>query len=299
MFKSGFITIVGRPNVGKSTFMNNVLGTKIAIMSPKAQTTRNKIQGIYTTDNEQYIFIDTPGIHKPKHELGKIMTSTALNSCKDVDVVFFIVSANDKKGPGDLFIIEELKKIKSPVFLLVNKVDLVKKDDLILTIDSYQSEMEFAEIFPISALNGENVPSLLNKVSDYLDEGPMYFPKDQIVDQPERFIISEIIREKILFLTEQEIPHSIAVIIESLKQDEKNPNLINCHATIYVERTSQKGIVIGKGGALLKEVGIQARKEIKNILGSKVYLELWVKVKKDWRNKMTDLKSLGYNVDKY
>lgn len=299
-FKSGFVSIIGRPNVGKSTFMNQVLGQKIAIMSPKAQTTRNKISGIYTTKESQVVFIDTPGIHKPKNELGKFMTKTALNSLNSVDVVLFMVSAIENLGPGDQYIIEELKKVKSPVYLIVNKVDLAKdKARLAQTVQTYQEAYPFAKTLEISAMNRYNVDILLEEIGKDLEEGPQYYPSDQITDHPERFLIAEIIREKVLHTTRDEIPHSVAVIIERLYRDEKLDNLINVEATILVERDSQKGIVIGKKGEMLKKIGTMAREEIKNILGSKVFLETFVKVKKDWRNKKLDLRDLGYREDEY
>ncbi len=293
-FVSGFITIIGRPNVGKSTFINRVLGQKIAIMSDKPQTTRNKIQGIHTTSDSQMIFIDTPGVHKPKHELGRTLTNNAINAIKGVDAVLFMVPANEKLGPGDLFIIEQLKTSKLPIFLVINKIDTLRDRSILQDkIAEYHENLNIEKVFRISALNGDNVIEMLDDLRKYLPEGPMYFPSDQITDHPERFIISEIIREKILFLTRDEIPHSVAVIIESMKKPNEEENLVEISATIIVERDSQKGIVIGKGGAMLKEVGTRARMEIKDLLGTPVFLELFVKVKKDWRNKKMDLKNFG------
>ncbi len=293
-FVSGFITIIGRPNVGKSTFINRVLGQKIAIMSDKPQTTRNKIQGIHTTSSSQMIFIDTPGVHKPKHELGRTLTNNAINAIKGVDAILFMVPANEKLGPGDLFIIEQLKNSKLPVFLVINKIDTLRDKGILSDkIEEYKEHLKIERVFKISALNGDNVIEMLDALEEYLPEGPMYFPSDQITDHPERFIISEIIREKILFLTRDEVPHSVAVIIESMKKPNENENLVEISATIIVERDSQKGIVIGKGGLMLKEVGTKARVEIKDLLGTPVFLELFVKVKKDWRNKKMDLKNFG------
>ncbi|MFJ8236911.1 GTPase Era [Ureibacillus sp. NPDC094379] len=298
-YKSGFISIIGRPNVGKSTFLNRVIGQKIAIMSDKPQTTRNKIQGVLTRDQSQMIFIDTPGIHKPKHKLGEFMIKVSKNTLREVDVIMFMVNAEQGLGKGDEFILELLEGTKTPVFLVVNKIDQIHPDELGGIIDSYQSKYNFAEIIPISALQGNNVDNLLEVIEKYLPQGPQYYPADQVTDHPERFIISELIREKVLHLTREEIPHSIAVVIDRIKRDDENENMIRVQATIMVERDSQKGIVIGKRGALLKEVGTLARKDIELLLGSKVYLELWVKVQKDWRNKSTHLRDFGYREDEY
>lgn len=297
-FKSGFISIIGRPNVGKSTFLNHVVGQKIAIMSDKPQTTRNKVQGVVTTDDAQMIYIDTPGIHKPKHRLGDFMVKVARNTLGEVDVILFMVNAEQKIGPGDRFIMEMLENTKTPVFLVINKIDLVHPDELLETIVSYQSEYDFAEVVPISALNGNNTDQLLETLKKYLPEGPKYYPDEQVTDHPERFIISEFIREKVLHLTREEIPHSVAVVIEKIEREEDR-DMVNIMATIVVDRDSQKGIVIGKRGALLKEVGTKARKDIEMLLGSKVFLELWVKVQKDWRNRPTRLKEFGFNDEDY
>ncbi|KPN96929.1 GTPase Era [Lysinibacillus sp. ZYM-1] len=298
-YKSGFISIIGRPNVGKSTFLNRVIGQKIAIMSDKPQTTRNKVQGVLTTTDSQMIFIDTPGIHKPKHKLGDFMLKVAKNTLREVDVIMFMVNAEQKLGKGDEFILEMLAGNSTPVFLVINKIDQIHPDELLGIIESYKERYEFAEIIPISALQGNNVENLLATLSKYLPEGPQYYPADQITDHPERFIISELIREKVLHLTREEIPHSIAVVIDKIRRDEENNDKIHVAATIIVERDSQKGIVIGKRGALLKEVGTRARKDIEMLLGSKVYLELWVKVQKDWRNKSTHLRDFGFRDDEY
>ena len=298
-YKSGFISIIGRPNVGKSTFLNRVIGQKIAIMSDKPQTTRNKVQGVLTTDDSQMIFIDTPGIHKPKHKLGDFMLKVSKNTLREVDVIMFMVNAEQKLGKGDEFILEMLAGNPTPVFLVINKIDAIHPDELIGIIESYKERYDFAEIVPISALQGNNVENLLVTLEKYLPEGPQYYPADQVTDHPERFIISELIREKVLHLTREEIPHSIAVVIDKIRRDEENEDKIHVAATIIVERDSQKGIVIGKRGALLKEVGTRARKDIEMLLGSKVYLELWVKVQKDWRNKSTHLRDFGFRDDEY
>lgn len=297
-FKSGFISIIGRPNVGKSTFLNRVIGQKIAIMSDKPQTTRNKVQGVLTQDTSQMIFIDTPGIHKPKHKLGDFMMKVAKNTLKEVDAILFMVNATEPIGAGDKMIMELLKDNKTPVFLIINKIDQIHPDEILAIIDSYKEEYDFAEIVPISALQGNNVERLLQTIEKYLPEGPQYYPADQVTDHPERFIISELIREKVLHVTREEIPHSIAVVIEQIKKEDSK-ELINVSATIIVERDSQKGIVIGKRGALLKDIGTKARHDIEMLLGSKVFLELWVKVQKDWRNKSNQLRDYGFRDDEY
>ncbi|MEX6014508.1 GTPase Era [Mammaliicoccus sciuri] len=296
-FKSGFISIIGRPNVGKSTFMNKVIGHKVAIMSDKAQTTRNKVQGVLTTDDAQMIFIDTPGIHKPKHALGDYMMKIAKNTLKEVDLIMFMVNVDESIGKGDEYIIELLKQTKTPVFLVLNKIDLIHPDQLLVEIEKYQKTMDFAEIIPISALKGLNIETLLEQFKKYLEEGPMYYPKDQISDHPEQFVVAELIREKALHLTNQEIPHAIGVNVDKMTKAEGEK--VQVEATIYVERDSQKGIVIGKGGKMLKEIGKRARRDIEMLLGSKVYLDLWVKVQKDWRNKPNFIKQIGYREDEY
>ena len=296
-FKSGFVAIVGRPNVGKSTFMNYVLGQKIAIMSDKAQTTRNKIQGVYTNQDCQIVFLDTPGIHKPKHELGNFMVESAYSALKEVDAVLFMVNAAEKRGPGDDFIIEKLKKIKTPVFLVLNKIDLISRDELLDRVESYQETIPFAGIIPISVLQGNNVQELMITLTNHLPEGPQYYPSDQITDHPEYFVVSELIREKILHLTKEEIPHSVAVTVDKMQKDEFDK--VHVYANIIVERPTQKGIIIGKGGKLLKEIGVRARKDIEQLLGNKVYLELWVKVEKDWRKKKSHLQDFGYRTTDY
>lgn len=296
-YKSGFVSLVGRPNVGKSTLLNRLVGQKVAIMSDKAQTTRNKIQGVLTTDTEQIVFIDTPGIHKPKHRLGDFMVQTALSTFNEVDVVLFLVNVTEKRGPGDNFVIEKLKHVKSPVFLVLNKIDKVHPDELLPIIEDYSKQLEFAEIVPISAIEGNNVDHLLETIHKYISEGPQYYPEDQISDHPEYFIVSELIREKVLERTREEIPHSVAVVVESMKREDNEKVLVN--ATIIVERKSQKGIIIGKQGKMLKDIGMNARKDIERLLGDKIYLDLWVKVQSDWRDKQSNLKDYGYNKDQY
>ncbi|KAA9310819.1 GTPase Era [Staphylococcus epidermidis] len=293
--KSGFVSIIGRPNVGKSTFVNRVIGHKIAIMSDKAQTTRNKIQGVMTRDDAQIIFIDTPGIHKPKHKLGDYMMRVAKNTLSEIDAIMFMVNVNEDIGRGDEYIMEMLKNVKTPIFLVLNKIDLVHPDTLMPKIEQYQSYMDFTEIIPISALEGLNVDHFIDVLKSFLPEGPKYYPDNQISDHPEQFVVSEIIREKILHLTSEEIPHAIGVNVDRMiKEDEDR---VRIEATIYVERDSQKGIVIGKGGKKLKEVGKRARRDIEMLLGSKVYLELWVKVQRDWRNKVNFIRQIGYVED--
>lgn len=296
-FKSGFVSIIGRPNVGKSTFMNKVLGQKIAIMSDKPQTTRNKIQGVYTTDDSQMIFIDTPGIHKPKHELGEHMMKVARNTLRETEVILFVVNVSEEIGRGDEFIIDMLQNTKTPIVLVMNKIDLVHPDKLIQQIEVYKDKLEFSDIVPVSALQGNNIDTLLEVIEGYLPEGPMYYPADRVTDHPEHFIVSELIREKALHLTSQEIPHAIGVEIDKMKADERGT--VHVSATIYVERNSQKGMVIGKNGKMLKEIGKLARVDIENLLGSKVFLEVWVKVQKDWRNKSQFIRSLGYKDEEY
>lgn len=295
--KSGFVAIVGRPNVGKSTLLNRIVGQKIAIMSDKAQTTRNKIQGVYTTNKTQIVFIDTPGIHKPKHRLGDYMVEAAYSALHEVEVVLFMVAADQKRGKGDDMIIERLKKLNVPVYLVINKIDKIHPNDLLEQIDDFKSQMDFAQIIPISATQGNNFETLMSELEKSMPAGPQYFPEDQITDHPEYFVVSELIREKILQLTRDEVPHSVAVVIDSMKRkpDEK----VQIQATIIIERDSQKGIIIGKGGSMLKKIGTQARKDIEKLLGDKVYLELWVKVQKDWRDKQVYLTDFGYRKEDY
>ena len=295
-FHSGFIAIVGRPNVGKSTFLNRVIGQKIAIMSDKPQTTRNKIQGVYTTKEAQIVFIDTPGIHKPQNKLGDFMMESALSALKEVDAVLFMVNATEHRGAGDNFIIDQLKNVDKPIYLLINNIDEISPDDIMPIIERYKNALEFKDVYPISALQGNNVPELIDTLIKELPNGPQYYPADEVTDHPERFVISELIREKVLELTRQEIPHSTAVVIESIKTED---SLLRIRATIIVERDGQKGIVIGKGGSMLKKIGTLARKDIENMMGNKVFLELWVKVEPQWRDKANLLNSYGYRKDNY
>ncbi|MBK7921214.1 MAG: GTPase Era [Veillonella sp.] len=291
-FKSGFVAVVGRPNVGKSTLINALIDDKIVIVSDKAQTTRNRIICVYTDETKQVVFMDTPGIHKPKHKLGEYMVDAAIESLKEVEAVLFVVAGNEKRGPGDNFIIEQLGRVKVPVFLLINKIDTLSKEDLMKVIVSYQDAYDFAGIIPISAKEKDNLDEVLTVLDENLPEGPQYFPDDMITDQPERLIISDIVREKILLATRDEIPHAIAVDVDEMKTREDGTTYVR--ATIYCERDSQKGIIIGRRGALLKELGAAARADIQRLLATKVYLDLWVKVKKDWRNKSGMLSELGY-----
>jgi GTPase len=295
--RSGFVAIVGRPNVGKSTLMNYMIGQKIAIMSDKPQTTRNRIHGVLTNERGQIIFMDTPGIHKPKHRLGEQMVKTAVQTLDGVEAALFIVDATMPKGAGDEYIIELLKKVKdTPVFLLINKIDLIEKQQLFEIINSYKDSYEFAEIIPISAKSGDNVDALLDRLMGLLPEGPQYYPPDMVTDHPERFIVAELIREKVLHLTHEEVPHSVAVEVEQMQLREEK-NMLVIHAAIYTERDSQKAIIIGKSGALLKQIGQRARYDIERLLGSKVYLELWVKVKADWRNREHMLRNFGFTEE--
>ncbi len=288
-FKSGFISIIGRPNVGKSTLLNALLGEKIAIISDKPQTTRNKILGIVNHPGAQMVFLDTPGIHKPMHRMNEFMVQTALRTYNEVDVILMLVEATELPGAGDRFIIETLAKVKTPVFLLINKVDLIKKDGLLPLMQEYSKLYNFTEIIPVSALKND-LGGLLDTILKRLPQGPQYFPDDQLTDQPERFIVSEIIREKIFELTKEEIPYATAVIIEEMKEE---PDITRIHAAIIVERDSQKGILIGKGGSMLKKIGTLARLDAEKLLGAKIFLKLYVKVKKGWREDEHMLKNIG------
>lgn len=290
--KAGFVAVIGRPNVGKSTLINSLIGQKIAIMSDKPQTTRNKILCVLTQPDAQILFIDTPGIHKPKHKLGEYMVKTAENTLKEVDVVLFVVDATAEMGPGEHYILERLSEVKTPVILTVNKIDQVKRETVLPIISRYTAVREFTAVVPISAIEKTNLPNLVDEIKKYLEPGPKYYPDDMITDQPERNVIAELIREKVLHLTRDEIPHAIAVDIEEIAT--RHNDDLYVRAVIYVERDSQKGIVIGAGGSLLKEIGKLAREDIENLLGSKTFLDLWVKVKKDWRNRDSLLKSFGY-----
>lgn len=294
-FKSGFVALVGRPNVGKSTLMNQVLGQKVAITSDKPQTTRNRIHGVYTSDQGQIIFIDTPGVHKPHHKLGEYMMQVVRSTLSEVDVILFLSDVTQSIGAGERFIMQLLEQVKTPVFLILNKIDQVHPDELLPVIDRYRQHYDFTEVIPVSALYGNNISTLLQSILQILPEGPMYYPPDQATDHPETFIVAELIREKILLLTREEIPHSVAVVIEEMTRREEG--VVYVHAVIYTERASQKGILIGKQGHMLKKVGQMARQEIEALFGSKVFLDLWVKVKEDWRNRDLMLKNFGYQVD--
>lgn len=291
-YKSGFVAVIGRPNVGKSTLMNNLIGQKVAIMSDKPQTTRNKIMGVLTQKDAQIIFIDTPGIHKPKHKLGEYMVKEAEGSLREVEVILFVVDATAEMGAGELYILDNLANVRIPVILVVNKIDRIEKPKLFPIIEKYTSEFKFAAVVPISALDQTNFDGLVAEIKNFLEPGPQYYPEDMVTDQPERLVIAELIREKVLHLTKEEIPHAILVDIEEIVT-RANEDLY-VRAVIYVERESQKGIVIGAGGRLLKDIGKLARADIESLLGSKVYLDLWVKVKKDWRNRANVLKSFGF-----
>lgn len=293
-FRSGFIALIGRPNVGKSTLMNHLIGQKVAIMSDKPQTTRNRIHGVLTTENSQVIFLDTPGIHKPHSQLGSYLVQTAKKTLQEVDLILFLVDAAEGIGAGDRYIMRHLQGVKTPVFLVVNKIDLVHPDSLLPLIDQYRNQYDFAEVIPLSALKGNNTSTLIQLIQEKLLPGPQYYPADQVTDHPEQFLVAEIIREKVLELTREEIPHSVAVTIEEMKPREKK-NLMDIRATIYTERPSQKGVLIGKQGSLLKEVGRRARLELEGLLGYRLFLDLWVKVKKDWRNQHYFLDQLGYS----
>ena len=292
-YKSGFVALIGRPNVGKSTLLNFLVGQKVAIMSPQPQTTRNKISGIYTDDQEQIVFIDTPGIHKPKNKLDDFMDKSSYSALDEVDVVLFMVEP-EPAGKGDQYIAELLKKIKKPVFLVINKIDKVHPDKLLSIIDSYKNLGDFAEIVPISASQGNNVSELIKTIAKYLPEGPQFYDADQLTDRPEYFIVAELIREQVLKLTQEEVPHATAVVVDRMRDHEGGK--LQIEATIYVERPGQKGIIIGKKGQMLKQIGIAARQEIEALLGEKVNLRLWVKVQKNWRSDPVFLKSIGYNA---
>jgi GTP-binding protein Era len=295
VFRSGYVSLIGRPNVGKSTLLNTILGEKVAIVTDKPQTTRNRIIGVKTLSDAQIIFIDTPGIHKPKHKLGELMVKDAQQSAMEVDLIAFMVEP-EVPGRGDKFIIEILKKLKKPVFLLINKIDNVKKQNVLPVIDAYSRLYPFKEIMPISALKGDGIDILLKTTVKYLLEGPKYYPDDIVTDQLERFMVSEIIRQKAMEQTKEEVPYSVAVEITdwSERQTERGEEIIFINANIFVERKGQKGIIIGKSGSLLKAIGTSARVEIERLLGTKVFLELWVKIKKDWRSDVRILRELGF-----
>lgn len=295
-FKSGFVTIIGRPNVGKSTLMNHLIGQKIAITSSKAQTTRNRIQTVYTSQEGQIVFLDTPGINRAKNKLGEYMLSAAENTLKEVDVILWLVEPTTFIGAGERYIIEQLNKVHTPVILVVNKVDTVGEEEIFKAIDTYKEVYDFKEIVPVSALRDKNTDELIKTIFSYLEEGPQYYDEDTITDQPERAIVAEMIREKALRCLDKEIPHGIAVVIDRMK-DREGGNLVDIDATIICERDSHKGIIIGKQGSMLKKIGTQARKDMENLLDTKVNLKLWVKVKKDWRDSEFLLKNYGYQRD--
>ena len=294
MFKSGFVSIVGRPNVGKSTLMNNVVGEKIAIMSDKPQTTRNTIQAVYTDEECQIVFLDTPGIHKPKNKLGEFMVKSATDAFKNVDLVLFVVDDSKKIGPGDRKIIEDLRGIKTSVILVLNKIDKLEESELFELMQLYSNEDLFKAIVPISALKGRNVNELLKVIGNYLQEGPKYFPDYMITDQPERVLVSELIREKVLHYLNDEVPHGVAVEVERMKS-RQDKDIVDISAVIYCERDSHKGIIIGKNGRKLKGIGKSAREDMELLLGSKINLQLWVKVKENWRNLQNYISDFGYN----
>ncbi len=292
--KSGFVTLIGRPNVGKSTLMNKIIGQKIAITSNKPQTTRNRIQTVYTSDEGQIIFLDTPGIHKAKNKLGEYMVNVAERTLKEVDVILWLVEPSNFIGAGERHIVEQLKNVKTPVFLIINKTDTVKKDDLFQYIDTYRKIYDFAEIIPASALKGDNTDTIIELIYKYLPYGPAYYDEDTVTDQPMRQIAAELIREKALKCLDDEIPHGIAVAIDRMNF-RKDGSIVDIDATIVCERESHKGIIIGKGGAMLKKIGSAARYEIENLVETKVNLKLWVKVKKEWRDSDFLLKNFGYD----
>ncbi|MBS6721939.1 MAG: GTPase Era [Clostridiales bacterium] len=293
-FKSGFVTIIGRPNVGKSTLMNCLIGQKIAITSSKAQTTRNRIQTVYTNEEGQIVFLDTPGINKAKNKLGDYMLMAAERTLNEVDLVLWLVEPTTFIGGGEQYIIDKLQNVKTPIFLVINKTDLATEEDILKAIVAYKDKVDFAEVIPVSAKEGTNTDDLIKTIFQYLPEGPMYYDEDTVTDQPERQIVAELVREKALRLLSQEIPHGIAVVIDRMKIRPKG-NLVDIEATIICERDSHKGIIIGKKGAMIKEIGSSARQEIENLLDMRVNLKLWVKVKKDWRDSDLLLKNYGYN----
>lgn len=305
--KSGFVAIIGRPNVGKSTLMNHIVGQKIAITSKKPQTTRNKIQTIYTSEKGQIIFMDTPGMHKAKNKLGDYMMNVAKSTLNNADVIVWLVEPSEFIGEGDKGIIKQLSGVKKPIILVINKIDTVNKPEVILYMDAYRKQMDFDEIIPISAFKGENIDELVDCIYKYLPYGPYYYGEDEITDQPQRQIVAELIREKALRLIDKEIPHGIAVVIDSMKYREEvarpnvkyeYPGIYDIDATIICERDSHKGIIIGKGGAMLKQIGSKARPEMESMLDAKVNLKLWVKVKENWRESDYLVRNFGYKEDK-
>ena len=296
-FKSGFVTLIGRPNVGKSTLMNHLIGQKIAITSDKPQTTRNRIQTVYTDERGQVIFLDTPGIHKAKNKLGEYMVKVAKETLSEVDVILWLVEPTTFIGAGEQYIIEQLEKVNTPVILVINKIDTVKKEEIMASIEAYQKKLPFAEIIPVSAQKKENTDRLMELVFQYLPYGPMYYDEDTVTDQPERQIAAELIREKALRLLGEEVPHGVAVTIEKMRE-RNDGSMVDIEATIVCERDSHKGIIIGKQGAMLKKIGTKAREEIERLFEYKVNLKLWVKVKKDWRDSDILMKNYGYRDNK-
>lgn len=293
-FKSGFVTIIGRPNVGKSTLMNHLIGQKIAITSRKAQTTRNRIQTVLTEEEGQIIFLDTPGINRAKNKLGDYMLTAAERTLNEVDLILWLVEPTTYIGKGEQYIINKLKNVNTPVFLVINKTDTVGSEEVLKAITAYKDQFGFAEIIPVSALKGTNTPDLVETIFRYLPEGPMFYDKDTVTDQPERQIVAELIREKALRLLDQEIPHGIAVVVERMKTRRRG-DIVDIDAVIVCERDTHKAIIIGKQGSMIKEIGTKARREMENLLDMKVNLKLWVKVRKDWRDSDLLLKNYGYN----
>ena len=292
--RSGFVTLVGRPNVGKSSLLNSLVGEKIAIVTDKPQTTRNRIQGIYTDSERQIIFVDTPGIHRPRHRLGTYMVKVAQGALSGVDVVIHVVDAGAPLGPGDRYIGAQLSELRLPVLQAVNKIDIASHERIILALDEYSRLCDYKEIVPISALTGKNLPLLLELITQYLPAGPQLYPDHMVTDQTKQFAIPELIREQVLRLTRDEVPHSVAVMVEEMKERKPRAPLY-IRATVLVERESHKGIIIGQGGRQLKTIGQRARQGIENLLGQRVYLDLWVKVKEDWRDQIRSLHELGYS----
>ncbi len=293
MYNSGFVTVIGRANVGKSTLLNKIIGEKVSIISNKPQTTRNKIQCVYTESNCQIVFLDTPGIQRPKNKLGEYMLRISKNTLEEVDVITFIVDESLEIGFIDNYIIDQIKNIDTPKILLINKIDKLKEDQIINLVNKFETLNIFEQIIPISAMEGINIGKYIEVLKKYLPEGPQYFPEDMITDQPEKFIIAETIREKALYYLREEIPHGIFVAVDMMEQREEQ-DIIDLYATIYCEKNSHKGIIIGKGGKMLKKIGTDARKDIEKLLGSRINLQLWVKIEKNWRDKENKLRYFGY-----
>lgn len=293
--RSGFVSIVGRPNVGKSTLLNRLVGRKVAIVSDKPQTTRTRIQSVLTLPDAQVVFVDTPGIHKPRHQLGEYMVRAALNTLKEVDLILLVLEADAPFGPGDGFIVQRLKEVATPVFACINKIDLVQKESLLPLIDDLRRRYDFAAVIPLSALSGENTERLLQEVVAHLPPGPQYYPPEAVTDQPEQTVIAELVREKILQLTREELPHGVVVAVEEMVP--RSADLLFIRAVIYTERESHKGILVGKRGQMLKRIGRLAREEIEALFGRRVYLDLWVKVRPDWRKSEAFLRQFGYRSD--